>query len=63
MRIDRVVLTTTIEMVEIRVGKRSVGKVKYVINWSHFTRGLYLHSPWARENADATHKITRHISR
>ena len=30
--------------------------------WSHFTHGLYLHSPLAHENTDTTREITRHIS-
>ena len=30
--------------------------------WSHFTRTLYFHSPSARDNTDATHEISRHIS-
>ena len=73
---NNVVTTTVIEMVEMveildgRVGKRSVERVRYVINnllhleiWSHFTRTLYFHSPSARDNTDATHEISRHISR
>ena len=56
--LNNVVITTVIEMVEMvqildgRVGKRSVERVRYVINtlshceiWSHFTRTLYFHSP------------------
>ena len=71
--LNNVVLTTVIEMVEImdgRVGKRSVERVRYVINillyfeiWSPFTHSLYLHLPSARENTDTTRELTRHISR
>ena len=63
-------------MVEImggRGGKRSVERVRYVINnllhlviceiWSHFTRTLYFHSPSARDNTVTTREISRHISR
>ena len=51
-----------VEMVEIldgRLGQRSVERVRYVINnlllghceiWRHFTRTLYFHSPAARDN-------------
>ena len=74
---NNVVITTFIEMVEMveildgRLGKRSVERVRYVINnllhlvivWSHFTRTLYFHSPLARDNTVATHEISRHISR
>ena len=64
-----VVITTVIEIVETfeildgRLGKRSVERVRYVMNnitldhceiWSHFTRTLYFHSPSARENTVAT---------
>ena len=62
-----------VEMVEIldeRLGKRSVERVRYVINnlihlvmWSYFTRNLYFHSPSARDNTVATREISRHISR
>ena len=65
-----------VEMVEIldgRLGKRSVERVRYVINkmitlghceiWRHFTRTLYFHSPSARDNTVAAPKISRHISR
>ena len=59
-----------VEMVEIldgRLGKRSVERVRYVINnfceiWNHFTRTLYFHSPSARDNTVATREISRHIS-
>ena len=74
--LNNVALTTVIEMVEIldrKVGKHSVERLRYVINnllhfghceiWSHFTRSLYLHSPSARENTVTTYEITRHISR
>ena len=72
-------LTTIIEMVEMveildgRVGKHSVERVRYVINkfitlghceiWSHFTCTLYFHLPLARDNTDATREISRHITR
>ena len=58
-----------VEMVEIvdgRLGKRSVERERYVITldhceiWSHFTRTLYFHSPWARDNTVATREISRH---
>ena len=65
-----------VEMVEIldgRLGKRSVERVRYVINnlftlghceiWRHFTRTLYFHSPSARDNTVATPEISRHITR
>ena len=65
-----------VEMVEIldeRLGKRSVEQVRYVTNnfvtlghceiWRHFTRTLYFHSPSARDNTVATHEISRHITR
>ena len=74
--LNNVVITTVIEMVEIldgRLGKRSVEQVRYVINnllhlghceiWSHFTRTLYFHSPSARDNTVATREISHHISR
>ena len=71
--LNNVVITTIIEMVEMVeilngcVGKRSIERVRYVINnllhfghckiWSHFTRTLYFHSPSARDNTDATRGI------
>ena len=73
--VNSVVITTVIEMVEEvkildgRLGKRSVERVRYVINnllhliWSHFTRTLYFHSPSARDNTVTTREISRHISR
>ena len=73
--LNNVVITTVIEMVEIldgRLGKRSVERVRYVINnllhlvivkWSHFTRTLYFHSPSAHDNTVATREISRHITR
>ena len=66
--LNNVVITTVIEMVEIldgRLGKRSVERVKYVISeiWSHFSRTLYFHSPSARDNTVTTLEIPRHISR
>ena len=61
-----------VEMVEIldgRLGKRSVERVRYVIhNFLHlvivkyFTRTLYFHSPSARDNTGTTHEISRHIT-
>ena len=63
-----------VEMVEIldgRLGKRSVERVRYVINkfitlghceiWRHFTRTYHL--PSARDNTVATREISRHITR
>ena len=77
--LNNVVLTTVIEMVEMveildgRLGQRSVERVRYVINnllhlghceiWKHFTRTLYFHSPAARDNAVATREISCHIPR
>ena len=82
--LNNVVITTVIEMVEMveildgRLGKRSVGRVRYVINkvcnkqfitlgyceiWRHFTRTLYFYSPSARDNTVATLEISRHITR
>ena len=65
-----------VEMVEIldgRLGQRSVERVRYVINkfitlghceiWRHFTRTLYFNSPAARDNTVATREISRHIPR
>ena len=62
-----------VEMVEIldgRLGQRSVERVRYAINnllhceiWRHFTRTLYFHSPVARDNTVATREISRHIPR
>ena len=56
-----------VEIMDGRVGKRSVERVWYVANkhfitLSHFTHSVYLHSPSARENTDATYEITHHIS-
>ena len=76
--LNNVVMTTVIEKVEIveildgRLGMRSVERVRYVINnitlshceiRSHFTRTLYFHSPSARDNTVTTREISRHISR
>ena len=73
--LNNVVTTTVIEMVEMveiidgRLGKRSVERVRYFITlghceiWSHFTRTLYFHSPSARDNTVAIREISRHISR
>ena len=71
--LNNVVITTVIAMVEMveildgRVGKRSVERVRYVINnllhyghceiWSHFTRTLYFHSRSARDNIYATREM------
>ena len=63
-----------VEMVEVldgRLGKRSVERVRYVINnllhlvivWRHFTLTLYFHSPSAHDNTVATREISRHITR
>ena len=70
--LNNVVITTVIEMVEMveildgRLGKRSVERVRYIINnceiWSHFTRTLYFHSPSARDNTVATREISRFIT-
>ena len=75
--LNNVVITTVIEMVEMveildgRVCNRSVERKvcnKQFINlghceiWSHFTRTLYFHSPSARDNSDASHEISHHIS-
>ena len=76
---NNVVITTVIEMVKMveildgRLGKCSVERVRYVINnllhfghseiWSHFTRTLYFHSPSARDNTVTTSEISCHISR
>ena len=73
--LNNVVITTVIEMVEMveildgRLGQRSVERVRYVINnghceiWRHFTRTLYFHSPAARDNTVTTREISRHIPR
>ena len=73
--LNNVVITPVIEMVEMveildgRLGKRSVERVRYVINnllhlvivkWSHFTRTLYFHSPSARDNTVVTSVISVH---
>ena len=78
--LNNVVITTVIEMVEKveildgRLGKHSVERVRYVANkqfitlghceiWSYFTRTLYFHSPSARDNTVATRELSRHITR
>ena len=72
--LNNAVITTVIEMVEMveildeRLGKRSVERVRYVINnfceiWRHFTRALYFYSPSARDNTVGTLEISRHIPR
>ena len=61
-----------VEMVEIldeRLDKRSVERVRYVINnLLHLVivkygdiSLMYFHSPSARDNTDATREISRHI--
>ena len=78
---NNVVIPTVIEMVEMveildgRLGKRSVERVRYVICnkqfitlghceiWRHFTRTLYFHSPSACDNTVVTREISRHITR
>ena len=74
--LNNVVITTVIEMVEMveilygGLGKRSVERVRYVINnllhlviVKYGVITLYFHSPSARDNTVATHEISRHISR
>ena len=73
--LNNVVIKTVIEMVEMieildgRLGKRSVERVRYVINnllhlvIESFHLTLYFHSPSARDNTVATREISRHISR
>ena len=63
-------MVETVQKLDGRLGKRSVERVRYVINniyytchceiWSHFTRTLYLHSPSACDNTVATLEISRH---
>ena len=77
--LNNAVITTVIEMVEIveildgRLGKRSVERVRYVIhNLLHLVivkygdislvATLYFHSPSARDNTVAR-EISRHITR
>ena len=77
--LNNVVITTVIEIVEMvelldgRLGKRSVERVRYVIkNLLHLVIVkygvislvlLYFHSPSARGNTVATREISLHISR
>ena len=77
--LNNVVVTTVIEMVEMveildgRLGKRSVERVRYVINnLLHLVivkhgdislSTLYSHSTSARDNTVATREISRHITR
>ena len=77
--LNNVVITTVIEMVEMvekldgRLGKRSVERVRYVINnLLHLVIvkygdislvSLYFHSPSALDNTVATREIFRHITR
>ena len=69
-------MTTVIEMVEMveildgRLGKYSVERVRYVINnllhlffVKYGARTLYFHSPSAHDNTVTTREISRHISR
>ena len=66
-------MVETVEILDGRLGKRSVERVRYVnkqfitlghcVIWSHFTRTLYFHSPSARDNTVATHEIWSHITR
>ena len=76
--LNNVVITTVIEMVEMveildgRLGKRSVERVRYVINnllhlvivkYGVISLVLYFfHSPSARDNTVNTPEISRHIS-
>ena len=82
--LNNVVIATIIEMVEMveildgRLGKRSVERVRYVINnLLHLvivkygvislilcisTHTLYFHSPSAHDNTVAPREISRHIS-
>ena len=72
--LNNIVITTIIEMFQMvqildgRLSKRSVERVRYVANrqfitqghceiWSHFTRTLYFHTPSARDNTVATREI------
>ena len=56
-----------VEMVEIlngRVGKCLVERVRYVINnLLHLVFVKYFHSPSARNNSDPTREISHHITR
>ena len=74
--LNNIVITTVIEMVEIldgRLGQRSVEQVRYAINnLLHLVIVKYgdislilciFHSPTARDNTVATHEISRHIPR
>ena len=73
--LNNVVITTVIEMVEMveildgRLGQRSVERVRYVINnLLHLIVVKYgdislVHSPAARDNTVATREISRHIPR
>ena len=74
--LNNIVITTIIEMVEIldgRLGKRSVERVRYVINnLLHLVVVKYgvislvlciSHSPLARDNTVTTLEISRHIPR
>ena len=73
--LNNVVITTITEMVEMveildgRVGKRSVERVRYVINnllhlviVKYGVSLYYFHSTSTRDNTDATREISRHIS-
>ena len=64
-------MVETVEILDGRLGKRSVERVRYVIKnllhlshceiWSHFTRILYFHSPSARDNTVVTREISRNL--
>ena len=73
--LNNVVITTIIEMVEMveildgRLGKHSVERVRYVINnllhlviVKYGVISLVFYSPMARDNTVATREISRHIS-
>ena len=68
--LNNVVISTVIEMIEIldgKLGKRSVERVRYVINnLLHLVIVKYgvisLVSPSARDNTVATSEISRHIT-
>ena len=60
-----------VEIMDGRVCKCSVERVRYVLNnllhlnlrnMESFHSYSLFHSPSARDNTDATHKISRHIS-
>ena len=69
--LNNVVLSTALKwlIMDGRVGKRSVERVRYVINnlvivkYGVISLLVCMYLPLARENTDATHERTRHISR